>query len=532
MSMVILKRLKSKSAGLSIMVFVVFVITGVLLPTPAKARRIIRRVEADYLHAIIEEGIGFEDLILGSPTCTKDFVKSKLGEPEEEKDTGLSYKNKYGLDLSFTPDGVLAQIRLNAVFKGELISGISMSSKKQDVFEAYGVPVSEKTVQTLNNHLENLVLYRKWNLFGKPKESKIFYHRKGLLFWFKGDDILQIVVHQKEMADSPSFVDEADKQLKIEKEAEKEKSKERAIETVIESTFKGISREDNFDVRFPEGAKLVLKNTNGSIKISSHETNQCSIKANAQVAIKDQERAERILKGVRIQVRPIDKIVWVEVELAEELQGNQLIKVDFEIALPQKADLKLSTANGSVDISGIKGDINCEIGNGIITAEEIIGSTRLGINFGEIIVRKADFDKSLITANNGPVTCEGISGNLQVKVNSGKVKVRYAETAPSVCNVDISTNDGDINFMGPVDFSAMVEAKTIVGTIETNLPLTVERGTGSKAAGKLGKGEGKLNLKTTMGSIKINSNVIEKVKQSRNSGQSDVPAEGVQPKNK
>jgi len=529
---VILKRLKSKSAGLSIMVFVAFIVTSVLLPTQAKTPRVIRKVEADYLHAVIEEGIGFEDLILGSPICTKGFVKSKLGVPEKEKNTWLSYKNKYGFDLSFTPAGVLAEIILNGGFKGELTSGISMFSKKQDVFEAYGVPVSEKTVRDFNNHLENLVLYKKWNLFGKPKESKIFYHRKGLLFWFKGDGILQIVVHQKEGADTPSFVDEADKQLNIEKKAEKEKSKERAIESIVESTVKGVSREDNFDVRFPKGSKLVLKNTNGSIRIRGQETDQCSIKANTQIAIKDEEKAKRILKGVWVQVRPSDKIVWVEIELAEELQGNQLIKVDFEISLPQKADLKISTGNGSVDIAGIKGDINCEIGNGIITAEEIVGSTRLGINFGEIMVRKADFDKSLITANNGPVTCEDISGNIQVKVNSGEVKVRYAKTAPSICNVSISANNGDISFTGPVDFSAMVEAKTMIGTIETDLPLTVEHTDRSRVAGKLGKGEGKVVLRTIIGSIKINSNIIETVNQSGNSEQSNIPAEVVQPKNK
>ncbi|UCE99669.1 MAG: DUF4097 family beta strand repeat protein [Planctomycetota bacterium] len=533
MNKVILCWLIAKNAGLGIMLFVAFVITDIFLPTPAKAqRRIIRTVEPDYLHAVIGEGIGFDEVILGSPDCNKTFVKSRLGEPEKEKSSWLSYKNKYGLDFSFTPDGILSEIIIRSPFKGELTSGISMFSKKQDVFETYGVPVSQKTVHDLDKDLEDLVLYKKWELFGKPKESKIFYRRKGLLFWFKADDILQIVVRQKQSQDSTAYGNREEGLLEIEK-VEKEESREGAIESIVEFTDKAVIRTQNFNVPFPEGAKLVLKNTNGSLKISGQKTDQCRIKADTRVFMRDEDKAGRLLKRVLVHVRPSDKIVWVEVERAEELVGNRLIKVDFEITLPQKADLKLNTSNGSVGIAGVTGDINCEIGNGIITAEEIAGSARLGINFGEIMVKKADFDKSLITANNGPVTCEDISGNIQVKVNSGEVNVRYAETAPSVCDVSISANNGDIDFTGPVDFSAMAEAKTMVGAIETDLPLTDQRSGGSKMSGKIGEGEGKLQLRTTIGSIKINSNIGQtKIRSSGDSQQSGVPAEVIQRQNK
>jgi hypothetical protein len=521
----------SKRAKLGILVFAASVLIAVLLLTPATARRrIIRRTEADYLHAIIEEGIGVEDIIIGDPNCTKGFVNSRLGEPEKEKDTFLSYKNKYGLDFSFTRDGILEEIKVNSNCKGKLVSGISMSSKKYDVFETYGVPASEKTVNNLNKRLEDLILYKKWRLFGKPTESKIFFAREGLLFWFKGDDILQIVVSQKKLRGKSRIRDKADKELKIEeKVVEKKEPRDIRLESIVESTGKGVTKEENFNVRFPAGAKLVLKNTNGSIKIRGQETNKCEIKANTKIATRDEERGQRLLKRVSVDVRPSEKIVWVEVQLTEDLQGSQLAKVDFEITLPKKADLKLTTGNGSVDLTGITGDIHCDIGNGIITAGEVSGSTRLSINFGEIWVAKADFKKSLITANNGPVTCEEISGNLHVKVNSGDVKVRYAEAAPSVCNVSISTNNGDIDITGPVDFSAMVEAKTMVGAIETDLPLTVKRAGGSKASGKIGKGEGKLRLRTTIGSIKINDSVTGTVNQSSDdSKQPDVPAEVVQ----
>lgn len=161
----------------------------------------------DYSSFVVEEGVGFGDIIVGDFNCTGEFIKSKLGQPDKEtKDekTGwwLSYGKTYGLDFWINlKENVLLEIRLNEGFKGKLTSGISLASTKEDVFNTYGRPVEEKTVSDLTKHFDNQVLYQRKRLLGigKPQNSKIFYTHHGLLFWFEGNKILQIVIHRKEV---------------------------------------------------------------------------------------------------------------------------------------------------------------------------------------------------------------------------------------------------------------------------------------------------------------------------------------------
>jgi DUF4097 and DUF4098 domain-containing protein YvlB len=179
------------------------------------------------------------------------------------------------------------------------------------------------------------------------------------------------------------------------------------------------------------------------------------------------------------------------------------VTVDFEIALPPQANLDLSTNNGSIDVADISGDIESRTNNGSLSAVRTAGSTRLHTNNGHINVTKAALAPGAVEANNGSITCKAISGDLQASLNNGRVIVSYAKTAPNVCNVSINTNNGDIDFRGPAGFSAVVEAGTHIGSIKTDLPLTVKGWLGKTASGTLGKGEGKLHLETSNGSIRI-----------------------------
>ena len=153
----------------------------------------------DYSSVTVKEGVGFDDIIVGDVKCTGEFIKSKLGQPDEETEQWLNYKEKLGLDFWFNKQNVLREVRLNRGFKGKLTSGISMSSTMKDVFDTYGKPISEKVVDDLTRHFENQVLYKRvdqgW--LRKSEYNKIFYNQNWLLFWFEGERISQIVIYPK-----------------------------------------------------------------------------------------------------------------------------------------------------------------------------------------------------------------------------------------------------------------------------------------------------------------------------------------------
>jgi prepilin-type processing-associated H-X9-DG protein len=73
-----------------------------------------------------------------------------------------------------------------------------MASTRADVFRTYGRPIGERVVRDLKKQFDNQVLYTRKGLLSRQENSKIFYRQHGLLFWFEGEKILQIVIHPKD----------------------------------------------------------------------------------------------------------------------------------------------------------------------------------------------------------------------------------------------------------------------------------------------------------------------------------------------
>ena len=133
-------------------------------------------------------------ITFGANYCTANYVRSILGSPNRIDMNGrmLRYDN-LNLDLLFSRNGPLSEAHLNRGYKGELETGISLASSKHDVFITYGQPT--RTVQTdkLSGRNDERVLYQKGNT------SRIYYGRKGLVFWFGDNTINQIVVFKGTM---------------------------------------------------------------------------------------------------------------------------------------------------------------------------------------------------------------------------------------------------------------------------------------------------------------------------------------------
>ncbi len=145
----------------------------------------------DYDSVTVRPGIGFDDIVVGDSDSTMEQVKAKLGPPDREEERWLGYGDKYGLDFWFSPSDVLMEIRMNPGFRGRLASGISLASSQADVFRQYGRPVEERNVDDLHRRNEDRVLFRRGDV------SRIYYADEGLIFWFKGDRISQIVTFPK-----------------------------------------------------------------------------------------------------------------------------------------------------------------------------------------------------------------------------------------------------------------------------------------------------------------------------------------------
>ena len=213
------------------------------------------------------------------------------------------------------------------------------------------------------------------------------------------------------------------------------------------------------------GGTLAVETEIGSITITGADVTDCNVTAEICVKAPTEEEAAEITEQVKIQLVPAGKMLTVKVE-KPHLRKRRSISINYQITVPEQTSLQLESDIGKIHISNVTGQIQAEV------------------DVGEII-------------------CEEISGDIDLKTDVGKVEVVYSKTAPAACNATIKTDIGKIDFTAPPDFSATVHAVTDVGSIETELPLTVTGKIGKKLHGTIGKGEGELHLKTDIGSIEI-----------------------------
>lgn len=235
--------------------------------------------------------------------------------------------------------------------------------------------------------------------------------------------------------------------------------------SIAESCKAKYEKTEHLSAPLTPGKTLELENNVGEIIITGADVKDCDVTAAITAKAPTEEQAQKLAEEVRIKLQPQGNKLHIKVEQPDN-KSKQSINIDFDITMPKETALQLSTDVGEIKIAN--------------TTKSI----------------KAETDV-------GAVSCKEISGDIDIKTDVGEVTVLYSKTAPGACNANIKTDVGKIDFTAPPDLSAQVSFSTNIGSIETDLPLTINGMLGKNSSGTIGKGEGEVILKTDIGSIKI-----------------------------
>ncbi|MFZ0035110.1 MAG: DUF4097 family beta strand repeat-containing protein [Sedimentisphaerales bacterium] len=222
---------------------------------------------------------------------------------------------------------------------------------------------------------------------------------------------------------------------------------------------------EHLSAPFAPGQTLYLQNNIGEITVTGADVTDCNVTVTITTRATTTEKAEKLAEEVRIKLEPSDNKLYIRVEKPDRISKHS-ITIDYNITVPKQTALQLATNIGEIKIANTTKPIKVE-------------------------------------ANIGAVSCEEITGDINIQTNVGEIKVLYSKTAPSACSANIKTDVGEINFTAPPDLSAQVNISANIGSIQTDLPLTVKGKINQSLNGTIGKGEGKVILKTNVGSIKI-----------------------------
>lgn len=258
----------------------------------------------------------------------------------------------------------------------------------------------------------------------------------------------------------------------------------------------GPVRVENRSEKLAYGAKLWVRNRNGSIKVTGWDKEEVALRAE----IRDSEQRPITLvlqrKGADLDieaVHPQPKISF----------GFSFAKSPFcqmTLSVPHKVLANFRTTNGSVSVVNLSGYARCESTNGNLTLRDIEGEVFAETTNGTIDARKLNARIKGGTTN-GRILLEEVLGGIKMETTNGSITARgldgwgegiSLETTNGSIDLDLGRASGDLlagNTHGGLDIK--VPAAQVLELSKHSAKLKIP-----------GKAQ-RIVLDTTNGSIKV-----------------------------
>ena len=163
---------------------------------------------------------------------------------------------------------------------------------------------------------------------------------------------------------------------------------------LAKSETKSKTYTESFSVN--ENATLKLENQFGKINLISWDQNQVEIKVEVNVDAKNEEKAQKKLDQIDVQISGSNSLVKVITELKNNGNFKGEFSIDYEIKAPASLNLDLTNEFGDVVITEWDGSADIHVEFGSLTANKL-SSDQVNINLeyssGNIgLLNKAEID--------------------------------------------------------------------------------------------------------------------------------------------
>lgn len=188
----------------------------------------------------------------------------------------------------------------------------------------------------------------------------------------------------------------------------------------------------------PDG-RIEINNVNGKIQVSRGEGNVVEVYAKRIGKASSKDAAKTALEQVQVVDRSEGNVIRVETKVNRSgtILGHSQSQVEYVLQVPANAELKVTTVNGGLELTGLDGRIVAEATNGAIRATGIGGAIEASTTNGGINV-------DLVRVSDGGVKLECTNGGISL----GVPRDAKATISARVSNGGIATDGLDIQTRG------------------------------------------------------------------------------------
>jgi len=211
----------------------------------------------------------------------------------------------------------------------------------------------------------------------------------------------------------------------------------------------------------PPPARLsVDASRNGGIHIRGGNRSEIRVQAGVQVWGRSEAEARALAETIKIRTE------GGRIEADAPPGTGRSWSVSYEIRVPRRTDLDLTTVNGGIDIENVWGDLR-------------------------------------FRAKNGGVSLSGLGGIVEGRADNGGLTVNLDGDSWDGDGLDVSTTNGGVKLTIPEDYSAELETGTSNGHMRLDFPVTVQGRIDRRIRTTLGAGGAPVRVTTTNGSVVV-----------------------------
>ena len=242
---------------------------------------------------------------------------------------------------------------------------------------------------------------------------------------------------------------------------------------------------EKFDFKFEVLTQeyLDLCAVSGSIEIIGvADLDSVHIWGERRVESESTRDARAHLEYLRVNIEQYMDGIKVETEQPDQSQGRNYL-VYYHIRIPENWEVNVCSVNGICELSSIANTVKITNTNGDLNLEDISGDITAGLTNGGLILKNY-FGNIVGSVVNGSIACH--------------------MTLPDSGTCILSTVNGPIALNIPTETSAYFSASVVNGGISiTNLEIQNMVTTPKSVQGRLGEGNGSIELGTVNGAIAV-----------------------------
>ncbi len=216
------------------------------------------------------------------------------------------------------------------------------------------------------------------------------------------------------------------------------------------------------DLRESGASRLeVLDNANGSISVTGSSRRDISVQARVVATAESASDARSLARDVSItldngRIRAS----------GPDNERRRSWSVSYRVEVPSSFDVTLETSNGSVAVEGVRGRIDME-------------------------------------SSNGSVRLTDVGGRVNARTSNGSVHVTLTGRRWEGDGMTVITSNGSARLDLPEDYNAHLIAGTNNGSLNLDIPVTVQGRVSKRIETTLGSGGATIEMRTSNGSLRI-----------------------------